>query len=82
MMRRKGNDKVETLVKQLIHSKIERHLVKAIHKSRKRVTRETGKLREVFQLEYHRDSGFVDAEVIEGFPEEEKEKKDDASGVQ
>jgi hypothetical protein len=71
MVRRKKNDKVETLVKQLIHSEIERHLVKAIRKSRKRVTRETGKLREVFQLEYHRDSGFVDAEYQE-MPKEEK----------
>ncbi|NIO20901.1 MAG: hypothetical protein GTN76_09225 [Candidatus Aenigmarchaeota archaeon] len=65
-------DKVENLVAQPIRSEVESQLAKMVRKAKKRAAKEAGKLDELLRLEYDRDGGFVEAEVIE--PPKEKEQ--------
>jgi len=69
-MARGKKDKVGSLVAQLIRNELETQLTKMVRKARKRALREAGKLNETRRLEYRKDEGFVEAEVIES-PEEE-----------
>ncbi|MFX0198037.1 MAG: hypothetical protein ACFFCW_18105 [Candidatus Hodarchaeota archaeon] len=82
MARKRRKNKVEDLIGQLIKSELEAQLSRMVRKARKKAIREAGKLNGMLRLEYRKDEGFVDAEVIDGFPEKEEEKKDDGSREQ
>jgi hypothetical protein len=79
MAKRKKGDRVGDLVNELIRNELEAQLSRMVRKARKKATREAGKLNNMLRLEYHKGEGFVDAEIIERFPEKEEEKKDDGS---
>jgi hypothetical protein len=68
--RKKG--KVEDLIGQLIQSELESHLSRMVKKSKKRAVRESAKLKDYLQLPYVKESEFVEAEVVEGQPEEDE----------
>lgn len=75
-MGRKKKTKVEDLVGQLIKNELEAQLSRMVRKARKRATREAGRLNEMLQLEYRKDEGFVEAEIIEPeSPESPQEEK-------
>jgi len=78
-MAKKKRDKVKQFVGELIKNELEAQLAKMVRKARKKASKEAGKLNNMLRLEYRKDEGFVDAEVIEGFAEEEG-KKDEAHG--
>ena len=82
MVRKKKKSKVEDLVNELIRNELEAQLSRMVRKARRKAGREAGKLNNMLRLEYRKDEGFVDAEIIDGFPEKEQEKKDDGSGEQ
>ncbi|MFX0199213.1 MAG: hypothetical protein ACFFCW_24080 [Candidatus Hodarchaeota archaeon] len=66
MAKKKGmKDRVEGLIEELIRNELQAQLSKMVWKARKRAVREAGKLNEIPQLEYHKDQGFIEAEVIE-----------------
>jgi hypothetical protein len=64
-MAKRKKDKVENLVGQLIKNEVEAQLAKMVRKAKAKALREAGKLNEVLRLEYHKNEGFVEAEVIE-----------------
>jgi hypothetical protein len=72
VMAKRKKSTVENLVAQLIRNELESQLAKMVRKAKKRAVREAAKLNEALSLEYHKDQGFVEAEVIEP-PEEENQ---------
>jgi len=75
-MAKKKKDKVEQLVGQLIKNELEAQLSRMVRKARKRAGREAGKLNDMLRLEYRKDEGFVDAEVVEDLHEEVKKSQE------
>jgi len=73
MARRKKKSKVENLVNELIRNELEAQLSRIVRKARKKAAKEAGKLNDMLRLEYRKDEGFVDAEVV-NLPEEEIEE--------
>jgi len=65
-MAKKKRDKVEQLVGELIKNELEAQLARMVRKARRKAGREAGKLNDMLQLEYWKDSGFVDADYQEG----------------
>ena len=76
-MAKRKKSTVENLVNQLIKNELEGRLAKMVRKSRRKASREAGKLNDMLRLEYHRDEGFVEAEIIEpqAVEDEDQEQK-------
>jgi len=71
-MAKRKRDKVEQLVGQLIKSELETQLSRLVRKAKRKALRETGKFNDMLRLEYHKEEGFTEAEIIDEPPEMEK----------